>query len=97
MLVNRGGADLATRLNDLDDGLADVITVGTMSLANPDLVERLKTGAPLNTPDPDTFYGGNEVGYLDYPTLTPAPTSAARRQDRGFGKALRLLKGLKGR
>ena len=97
LLVNRGGADLATRIQDLDDGLADVITVGTMSLANPDLVERLKAGAPLNAPEPGSFYGGDEGGYLDYPTLTPAPTSAAHRQDRGFRKALRLLKGLKGR
>lgn len=48
----------------------DVITVGTMALANPDLVERVRTGAPLNTPDPATIYGGNEAGYTDYPTLT---------------------------
>jgi N-ethylmaleimide reductase len=41
-----------------------------MALANPDLVERVRTGAPLNTPDPATFYGGGEAGYTDYPTLT---------------------------
>ncbi|WP_420711948.1 hypothetical protein [Streptomyces sp. MMG1533] len=34
------GADLATRARDIEDSLADVITVGTMTLANPDLVER---------------------------------------------------------
>lgn len=35
----------------------------------PDRVERIKTGALLNTPDHDTFYGGDEHGYTDYPTL----------------------------
>jgi N-ethylmaleimide reductase len=46
-----------------------------MTIANPDLPERLRTGAPLNTPDPATFYGGHAAGYTDYPTLeatTPA-------------------------
>jgi N-ethylmaleimide reductase len=38
-------------------------------LANPDLVERYKVDAPLNTPDQNTFYGGAEAGYTDYPTL----------------------------
>ena len=34
-----------------------------------DLVERLRRGAPLNTHDVSTFYGGGEKGYTDYPTL----------------------------
>lgn len=69
LLLNRGGVDLATRVRDIEDGLADVVTVGSLALANPDLVERLKSGASLNDPDRSTFYGGNERGYLDYPTL----------------------------
>jgi N-ethylmaleimide reductase len=69
LLVNRNGADLDTRINDIDSGLADVITVGTQTLANPDLVTRIKVGAPLNEPDRSTFYGGGERGYIDYPTL----------------------------
>jgi len=72
LLLNRGGADIDTRVADLDSGLTDVITVGSLSLANPDLVERLRTGAPLNTPDPATFYGGDEHGYTDYPVLAGA-------------------------
>jgi N-ethylmaleimide reductase len=32
-------------------------------------VRRLKEGAPLNAPDPETFYGGGARGYTDYPTL----------------------------
>jgi N-ethylmaleimide reductase len=38
-------------------------------LANPDLVEHFANDAPLNEPDPSTFYGGDERGYIDYPTL----------------------------
>lgn len=69
LLLNRAGSDLATRVRDIEDGLADVVTVGSRVLANPDLVDRLKLGAPLNAPDASTFYGGGERGYLDYPTL----------------------------
>ncbi|AXI80777.1 alkene reductase [Peterkaempfera bronchialis] len=69
VVLNRGGADLDARVADIEAGLADVITVGAMALANPDLVERVRSGAPLNTPDPSTFYGGGEAGYTDYPKL----------------------------
>ena len=69
LVLNRGGADLPTRIADIDNGTADVIAVASMSLANPDLVERIKTNAPLNAPAPSTFYGGGTIGYTDYPTL----------------------------
>jgi 2,4-dienoyl-CoA reductase-like NADH-dependent reductase (Old Yellow Enzyme family) len=55
---------------DVDRGLADIASVGAFALANPDLVERLKTGAALNDPDPSTFDGDTEQGYTDYPTLS---------------------------
>ncbi len=48
---------------------ADLIAFGRPFIANPDLVERLRRNAPLNTPDTETFYGGAEHGYLDYPAL----------------------------
>jgi N-ethylmaleimide reductase len=70
LVLNRAGTDIATRAKDVEDGVADIVTVGTMALANPDLVERVRAGAPLNTHDPATFYGGGEAGYTDYPTLT---------------------------
>jgi N-ethylmaleimide reductase len=70
LVLNRAGADIATRAKDIEDGLADVVTVGVMALANPDLAERVRTGAPLNNPDPATFYGGGEAGYTDYATLS---------------------------
>ncbi|RMF61252.1 MAG: alkene reductase, partial [Calditrichaeota bacterium] len=37
---------------------------------NPDLVQRFRVDAPLNPPDFATFYGGDEKGYIDYPTLS---------------------------
>ncbi len=78
LLLNRGGADIETRARDVEDGLADVITVGAMVLANPDLVDRVRTGAPLNEPDRSTFYGGDERGYTDYPTLPKTITAGDR-------------------
>lgn len=70
LILNRWSADLEARIADLETGFADVISVGVMALANPDLVERLKTGAPLNKPDASTFYGGGARGYTDYPTIS---------------------------
>ncbi|MDQ0604527.1 N-ethylmaleimide reductase [Streptomyces canus] len=70
LVLNRAGTDIATRAKDIEDGLADVVTVGVMAIANPDLAERVRTGAPLNDPDPATFYGGGEAGYTDYAALS---------------------------
>ena len=50
-------------------GWADVVAFGKAFIANPDLVERLRTGAAWNPGDTATFYGGGEKGYTDYPTL----------------------------
>ena len=59
--------DLATKV--LAEGAADLIAFGKPFISNPDLVERLKTGAALNEFDKATFYGGGAKGYTDYPTL----------------------------
>jgi len=63
------GFNFATAQAAIKNGEADSVSFGVLYLANPDLVERFKRQAPLNTPDPDTFYGGNEHGYTDYPLL----------------------------
>ena len=68
LVLNPAGAGLPTRGRDVDHGTADLVSVGAFALANPDLVERLRSDAPLNTPDPATFYGGGVAGYTDYPT-----------------------------
>ncbi|NMM81847.1 alkene reductase [Acidovorax sp. SRB_14] len=47
----------------------DIVAFGRPFIANPDLVERLQRGAPMNPPDRATFYGGGAEGYTDYPTL----------------------------
>ncbi|MCW2748491.1 MAG: alkene reductase [Nocardioidaceae bacterium] len=61
--------DLAEATAIVEGDQADLVAVGRAYLANPDLAERWKTGAALNEPNPDTFYGGDAEGYTDYPTL----------------------------
>ena len=60
----------APRRRSVDGGQADLFAIGRAFLANPDLVERLRTGAALNEGDQATFYGGGAEGYTDYPTLS---------------------------
>ncbi|MDP2607715.1 MULTISPECIES: alkene reductase [unclassified Oceanobacter] len=48
---------------------ADAVAFGTGLLANPDLPARVKAGAELNTPNPDTFYTSGAEGYTDYPSM----------------------------
>lgn len=54
-------------------GKADLVTFGRPFIANPDLPERFRLGAPLNEWDDSTFYGGDEHGYTDYPSLAEHP------------------------
>jgi len=51
-------------------GEADAIAFGRLFIANPDLPRRFALNAPLNTPDPNTFYASGPEGYIDYPFLT---------------------------
>ncbi|MBG6136736.1 N-ethylmaleimide reductase [Longispora fulva] len=70
LLVNQAAtgalADLESAEAWLERG-ADAVVYGRAFLANPDLVERLRTGTELNDADGATFYGGTHVGYTDYP------------------------------
>lgn len=56
----------------IKSGVADAVAFGKPAIANPDLTERLRVGAPLNPPDAETFYGQGPAGYTDYPTLESA-------------------------
>jgi N-ethylmaleimide reductase len=59
-------------IDAVESGRADAVAFGRAYIANPDLVQRLKLNAPLNTPNPQTFYVPGEAGYIDYPTLDQA-------------------------
>lgn len=67
--VANNGYDFELATKVLAAGAADLIAFGKPFISNPDLVERLKRGAPLNEWDKATFYGGGAKGYTDYPTL----------------------------
>lgn len=62
-----GGYDAKRAKQAIDKGIADLVAFGVPFLANPDLPARLEHEWPLNEPDRDTFYGGAEEGYTDYP------------------------------
>lgn len=67
-IVNNGYTrDMA--LQAVASGYADMVAFGRDFISNPDLVERLRQGAPLNAWQRETFYGGGAEGYTDYPTL----------------------------
>jgi N-ethylmaleimide reductase len=70
--IANGGYDHARALDAIRTDAADLVSFGAPYVANPDLVERFALGAPLNAPDPATFYGGDERGYIDYPFLDEA-------------------------
>jgi 2,4-dienoyl-CoA reductase-like NADH-dependent reductase (Old Yellow Enzyme family) len=53
----------------LDEGKADAIAFGKLFIANPDLPIRFAKHAPLNRPEPSTFYAQGSLGYTDYPSL----------------------------
>ncbi|MFI5844772.1 nitroreductase/quinone reductase family protein [Catenuloplanes sp. NPDC051500] len=56
-------------------GVIDLAAFGRPYLSNPDLVERFRNGSPLATADPETFFGGGEAGYVDYPPATDPDTA----------------------
>jgi N-ethylmaleimide reductase len=67
LFVLAGGFDRAGAEVALEAGHADLVAFARPFLANPDLVERMQAAAPLNAPDPATFYTPGPKGYTDYP------------------------------
>jgi 2,4-dienoyl-CoA reductase-like NADH-dependent reductase (Old Yellow Enzyme family) len=57
---------------DLASGLADAISFGRPYISNPDLVERLRSGAELTPDNFKTWYTPDAEGYTDYPFLAQA-------------------------
>ena len=70
--IANNGYDLDLASSRLAEGEADLFAFGRPFIANPDLVERLKAGAPLAVFNPATLYGGGAEGYIDYPRLAEA-------------------------
>ncbi|CAN7406269.1 alkene reductase [Pseudoduganella sp. LjRoot289] len=68
-VIVAGGFDKEGAEQALAEGRADLVAMGRPFLANPDLVERMRRDAPLNAPDPSTFYTPGAQGYTDYPAL----------------------------
>lgn len=66
-LVVNGGFTAQVAEAAIASGEVDLVSFGTPFLANPDLPRRFATNAPLNAPDPATFYQGEKKGYVDYP------------------------------
>lgn len=69
LFILSGGFDRQSAESALADKRGDLVAFGQKFLANPDLVERMRADAALNTPDTNTYYTSGPKGYTDYPTL----------------------------
>ncbi len=69
VLVGNMGYTPAEATTAIAEGKLDAVAFGTSFLANPDLPARIRASAPLNAPNPATFYSPGPVGYTDYPAL----------------------------
>ena len=67
--IANNGYTRESAINAVESGKADAVSFGRSFIANPDLVDRLKTNALLNEPNPQTFYAPGPEGYIDYPSL----------------------------
>jgi N-ethylmaleimide reductase len=72
IIIAAGGFTGESAEQIIVDGHADLVAFGRMFISNPDLPQRLRTGAPLTGYDRSTFYGGDARGYTDYASLTEA-------------------------
>jgi N-ethylmaleimide reductase len=68
-MIVAGGYDGVSGAKEIEDERAEAVAFGQLYIANPDLVERFRQGAPLNEPVQDTFYTPGPAGYTDYPAL----------------------------
>jgi N-ethylmaleimide reductase len=76
LILNVGiNAEHGARL--ISEGAGDLVAFGRDYIANPDLVERIAAGAPLNPGRPENYYGSSAVGYTDYPFLQQEPADLA--------------------
>jgi N-ethylmaleimide reductase len=69
VFISAGGYNVEEAKKAVQNNKADAISFGRIFIANPDLPKRIQTNASLNPYNRATFYGGDEKGYTDYPTL----------------------------
>ena len=69
IVIANNGFDKARANEAIQEGRADLIAFGKPFIGNPDLVTRLYLDAPLAPANRETFYGGADQGYTDYPLL----------------------------
>ena len=74
-MIANGGYGLESANAAIGANEVDLVAFGVPFLANPDLLERWRRGAPLNAPQFDLFYTGEERGYTDYPALEQQVTA----------------------
>ncbi|MBC8127369.1 MAG: alkene reductase [Gloeobacteraceae cyanobacterium ES-bin-144] len=67
VFIANEGFTAETARDAITMGMADAVAFGKPAIANPDLVQRIRSSAPWNAPEPSTFYGDGPKGYLDYP------------------------------
>ncbi|WP_106476723.1 alkene reductase [Phytohalomonas tamaricis] len=77
-LLFAGNLDKQEAQKLVDEGTIDLPVFGRPFTSNPDLVERMKNDWPLTPFDPDTFYGGDARGYVDFPTYQEEQERRAR-------------------
>jgi N-ethylmaleimide reductase len=65
--IANNGYDKDRAQTAIANGDCDLVAFGVPFLANPDLVYRYKNNLQLNEAKQNTFYGGDETGYTDYP------------------------------
>jgi N-ethylmaleimide reductase len=79
-IVTAGSFTLESGNAAIAEGWADAVAFGQLFIANPDLPERFRRGAPLNVPDTSTFYAAGPKGYIDYPSLSM--TASVRKEEK---------------
>jgi len=67
LIIAAGGFDGQSARAIIESGDADLVAFGRHFIANPDLPARLRNGWPLNPYERESFFGGTEIGYTDYP------------------------------
>jgi N-ethylmaleimide reductase len=86
VVIANNGFDKERANQAIAEGRADLVAFGKPFISNPDLVIRLFLDAPLMPANRETFYGGSEQGYTDYPTLRGvAPHACYQETEAAWG------------